>query len=295
MTAKSQSRQRVRDRIKYLLRHPGHAFYHPHQRLWNLYTTPIAKRLLLRKPLILADSLLLWAEVLLQRARRKGVAGLTARAQAGASPVVIFDIGQHVDPRQIVAMVDWFGGRLPLRIYGFEAHPEYFEIAQGKLAQLDNVRLENLALVGPDHQDDHIRLYLAGGRGVGDSVYARRSEQYLDVPALRLSKYIADNGIDVRSSIVILRMNIEGAEYGVLQDLAEAGLLAHIDGFFGAWDDMYKTDPKDDERFRAFLRKHRVRSLPFNDRDLGSGAVFALRKAAIRYALSTAMLGQERQ
>ena len=90
-------------------------------------------------------------------------------------------------------------------------------------------------------------------------------------------------------------MNIEGAEFGVLADLAEAGLLEHFDGFFGAWDDMYKNDPSDDEAFRAFLRKHRIRSIPFNDRDLGSGAVFALRKAAIRFALRTAMLGRRRR
>lgn len=286
MTSAAERKAKLRRRLGYLARHPWHAFAHPHQRLWNLYLTPIARRIGLRKPLILADSLLLWAEVLLRR-RLGRTAG---RGAAVPAKVVVLDLGQHVDPRQIAAMLDWFGAEVPLEIYGFEAHPGYFEAARAKLAGRSNVVLENLALVGPDFAGDHVQLYLAGGRGVGDSIYARRSDDSITVPAMRLSRYLTEKGIDLAAQPAILRMNIEGAELGVLQDLAEAGLLEKIDGFFGSWDDMYKTDPRDDERFRAFLRRHRIRSIPFNDRDLGSGAIFALRKGAIRYALRSSMM-----
>lgn len=286
MTSATERKAKLGRRLGYLARHPWHAVLHPHQRLWNLYLTPVAKRVGLRKPLILADSLLLWAEVLLGRLRRRDA----RRGTAASDRVVVIDLGQHVDPRQITAMLDWFGTEVALEIYGFEAHPDYFEAAKAKLAERDNVVLENLALVGPDFAGDHVRLYLAGGRGVGDSIYARRSDDFITVPAVRLSRYLADKGVDLAAQPVILRMNIEGAEFGVLQDLAEAGLLEQIDGFFGSWDDMYKTDPKDDERFRAFLRRHRIRSIPFNDRDLGAGAVFAFRKGAIRYALRSSMM-----
>ncbi len=279
------SRTKLRQRLAYLAKHPTHALYHPHQRLWNLYLTPVAKRLLIRKPLILVDTLLLWAEVAIGRLLATG-----RKVSRPGSEVLIFDVGQHVDPRQIVAVRQWFGARVPLRIYGFEAHPDYYQAARRRLECFPEVRLENLALVGPDFEGDEVRLYLAGGRGVGDSIYARRSEDFISVPALRLSHYIVREGIDLTSRIAILRMNIEGAEFGVLQDLAEAGLLDQIDGFFGSWDDMYKTDPVADEAFRAFLRKHRIRSIPFNDRDLGKGAVLAFRQRAIRYALSTAMM-----
>jgi FkbM family methyltransferase len=276
-------RNKLRERLAYLARHPSHAFYHPHQRLWNLYLTPVAKRLLLKQPLILADTLLLWAEVAIGRIGAKIAPG-TREGQ-----ILIFDVGQHVDPKQIIALQRWFGDSHDLRVHAFEAHPDYCEAARQKLSAFPNVTLENLALVGPDFAGEEVRLYLAGGRGVGDSIFARRSDDFISVPALRLSDYIKRNGIDLTSHVTILRMNIEGAEFGVLQDLAESGVLDQIDGFFGSWDDMYKNDPTCDEAFRAFLCKHRIRSIPFNDRDLGGGAVLGLRARAIRFALATVM------
>lgn len=277
-------RSKLRQRLAYLARHPSHAIYHPHQRLWNLYLTPIAKRLRLRKPLILADTILLWLEVGIRRMSQS-----KARPEAPASDVLIFDVGQHVDPKQILATQRWFGDSVSLRVYAFEAHPDYCQAAKRKLEPFPNVTLENLALVGPDFKDEEVRLYLAGGRGVGDSIFTRRSDDFISVPALRLSDYVRRHGIDLESHVTILRMNIEGAEFGVLQDLAEAGMLDRIDGFFGSWDDIYKNDPTADEAFRAFLSKHRIRSIPFNDRDLGGGAVLGLRARAIRYALATVM------
>lgn len=288
MTSAAEKKAKRRRRLGYLIRHPSHALWHPHQRLWNLYLTPLAKRIGLRKPLILADTLLLWADLLLRKPTRRGP------GPRAADKVVVLDLGQHVDPKQVCAILEWFGGDMPLEIHAFEAHPAYYEAASAKLAGIDGVKLVNLALVGPDFVGNHVNLYLAGGRGVGDSIYAKRSDRFIPVTAMRLSRYLAEAGIDLSAQPVILRMNIEGAEYGVLQDLDEAGLLDHIDGFFGSWDDMYKTDPVDDERFRAFLRRHRIRSIPFNDRDLGTGAIFGLRKRAIRHALRLATRSRQK-
>lgn len=282
----------TRRRLAYLRRRPFHALYHPHQRLWNSYTSAGANRLRLRKPLIFADSLLLLFEALANRVRKRGLTSLFARGVAPDRKIYFFDIGLHRDPKQIKAVLNWFGEESPIQIFGFEAHPDYFASASDVLNGRSNVTLVNVAVVGPDHDGEDIRLYLAGGSGAGDSIYTRRSSTFITAPATRLSNFISDMGIDLKRNIAIIRMNIEGAEWAVIEDLAQADLLRHFDGFFGSWDDIYKADPWRDEEFRALLRRHRVTSFPFNDRDLGDGAVFRLRKLAIRYALRTSMLAR---
>ena len=63
-------------------------------------------------------------------------------------------------------------------------------------------------------------------------------------------------------------MNIEGAEFDVLQDLVESGLAAHIDGYYGIWDDVSKISVKRDAEFREFLSRNGIRSMTFNGRDV---------------------------
>ncbi len=65
----------------------------------------------------------------------------------------------------------------------------------------------------------------------------------IEVPALRLSRFISQNEAISPDAIVTLRMNIEGAETFVIEDLRDAGLIGRIDGFYGMWDDLYKIDP----------------------------------------------------
>jgi len=71
---------------------------------------------------------------------------------------------------------------------------------------------------------------------------------------------------------VILRMNIEGAEQFVIQDLIDAGLHRSIDGYYGMWDDLSKVDPSAAKTFRRLLRDNGISTITFNDRDLETSA-----------------------
>lgn len=281
-------------RFAYLRRRPFHAIYHPHQRLWNSYASALANRLHLRGPLILADSFLLLMEAMLGRIRKRGFASLFSRHVTSDRIIYLFDLGLHRDAKQIGAVLDWFGKNCPVQIFGFEAHPDYFASASEVLKERGNVTLVNAAVVAPGCRAEHVPLYLSGGSGTGDSICSERSGNFILVPAIHLSDFIREMGLNLESNVAIIRMNIEGAEWGVIEDLARADRLKHFDGFFGSWDDIYKVDPWRDEAFRALLRRHRISSFPFNDRDLGNGAAFRLRELAIRYALRTCMLPKMR-
>jgi FkbM family methyltransferase len=187
-----------------------------------------------------------------------------------------------------------------LDILAFEANPNHFAVAEERLRGVENLELLNVALVGPDHEGSTATLFLAGRKGKADSLFsARKAQGSLDVPAARLSSFVLESGHDAR----ILRMNIEGAELLVIEDLLDAGQTDRIDGYFGMWDDLGKIDPAADECFRRLLHGCGVDPITFNDRDFGHrgaprnrrhGVAARVRLFAIRRALLAAAAGRLR-
>lgn len=124
--------------------------------------------------------------------------------------------------------------------------------------------LRTTALVGPTHHQDSVELFLTPG-GKGDSIYSQRNELgSVFVPAERLSSQLPDlQNFDA----VFLRMNIEGSELAVLEDLHSAGLLSSVSGFYGMWDDLSKIEPSKDKELLRRMGEWRVDTCTFNDRD----------------------------
>jgi len=96
---------------------------------------------------------------------------------------------------------------------------------------------------------------------------------------MRFSDWLRDNRLTLRASICLLRMNIEGAEFDVIQDLVDHGLAGFIDGYYGMWDDTSKIDARRGEELRALLVANNIAPFTFNGRDLRVAA----RKKCIEY------------
>jgi FkbM family methyltransferase len=266
--------------------------WHPHQKLWNwrlqrgLESLPGIGRYLARLVIFL-DTLVLAARAVAHRARALGIARIVGPAALPPRALYV-DCGTHREGRQVRLVHDWFADRLDLQIVAFEASPAYHASVTQNLADLMNVRIEQAAVVGPTYADATVRLYRSGGDGKADSLFAERGTAYDDVPAVRLSQAIrkyVDQGVPV-----LLRMNIEGAELFVVEDLIEAGLLPAIAGYFGMWDDLSKIDTSRDDAFRRLLRNHGIHPFTFNDRDLD----VPLRARVIRYEMATALAARRR-
>jgi hypothetical protein len=205
--------------------------------------------------------------------------------------VLYVDCGVHKRGEQLVAMHEWFGHRRDLRLLGFEASATHCRDAAAHLAALPHLDLRQLALIGPDAPPGPVKLYTGSRDGKADSLYADGRAQFDVVPAERLSDVLRrDYGDDLERAPVLLRMNIEGSEYDVVDDLVRSGLQRDIDGWFGMWDDVAKLDPEKDREFRRRLREARIATVTFNDRDLGH----PLRRRAIRLALDAAVRRGER-
>lgn len=268
--------------------------WHPHQKLWNWRLVGIVTRLFRPVPvvgssivrlIVFVDSLLLLSKVTLRRrSRRRRAARRLSRAPRDVD-VLYVDCGVHIDARELVWLQSWLSSRCKLRMLAFEAGREHYEQARQKLAGIPSLDLRHAALVGPSHDGPTAALHFTGGGdGRGASLFASRGQTVETVPAVRLSEVL--RSVSPAPEAIILRMNIEGAESFVIDDLVQSGLHARVDGWYGMWDDLSKIDPQLDAPFRAVLKANRIETIPFNDRDLGH----PIRRLAIRTDIE-AMIG----
>jgi FkbM family methyltransferase len=240
------------------------------------------------KIVILGDTALLCARVLLRRTRRLGLGGLfRVRKAPPAVQVLYFDLGTHKQARELAFMVEVVLPRVASRIeaYGFEASPKFFEHAQKQFAGRTNVRLFNKAVVHRVPEGGKVTLYEPSGEGLAASLYRTNYRGQEEVDAVRFTDWLRESGLDLRNSICMLRMNIEGSECDVIADLAERGLTGDFDGYYGLWDDMSKIDMNRDREFRRLLAARHIRPLTFNGRDMDVG----LRRGCIAYDVRTSV------
>ncbi len=267
--------------------------WHPHQKLWNWRLEAAVRRVgrvigagpAFVKALVFVDSALLYAGVIARRVRSFGPFAAWRMSPLMNRPVLYVDCGVHKHGEQLRFMAEHFGGRCDLHMLGFEASSEHHRDAQANLADLPQLDLRQVALVGPDNEADHVRLYKGLHGGKADSLH-RPSEHYEDVPAEPLSRVLTrDYATLLADAPLLVRMNIEGSEFDVIADLVRAGLASRVDGYFGMWDDVSKIDPDRDRDFRRMLRAAGIHTVTFNDRDLGH----PLRRRAIVLALDAAI------
>lgn len=198
-------------------------------------------------------------------------------------PVLYFDMGTHREGTELSLMADTILPKICNRFeaYGFEANQESYENVKNKFANKGHVHLFCKALCYSLPGNGKIKLY-HNSNGLGDSLY-RQSNSYEEVEAIRFSEWLNKEGIILKNKICLLRMNIEGAEYDVIQDLVESEYAKDIDGYYGMWDDLSKIDRYRDKNFRDCLFKNHIYPFTFNGRDMGKS--FRLR--CIEYDIET--------
>lgn len=275
-------------------------FWHPYQRLWNRRLIGALHRRIRPRWLaafavrlvVGADTALLACRIFARRVRLLGVSALVARHRPPLPVRVVYlDLGTHAEPHELKFAHALLQRQCrELTVFAFEANAESCRAAQEAVAGLDRVHILHRAVCAEVPDSGFVTLYshaLPGGRGPSgrsDSIY-RPSAVGTEVPAVRLSTWLRDQGQAGGDRVLLLRMNIEGAEFDVLRDLVDAALARSIDGYYGLWDDLSKFDAERDREFRRFTASHGIRSCTFNSRDLR----WPWRRRLIAYDLRTSL------
>lgn len=138
---------------------------------------------------------------------------------------VVLDFGANVG-RTVAAFAD-----RGCTVFGYEPNPDAFAILSRKLAGRPGVHLENVAVGGADGA---ARLYLHKG-------YRRKDHGHLESSSLLADKANVDPDrfYDVRvrdaaalvtahPKVALIKIDVEGAEYGILQRLILSGAVERV-------------------------------------------------------------------
>jgi FkbM family methyltransferase len=129
------------------------------------------------------------------------------------SDALIYDVGGYIG--------DWTWGMLEkysCKVYVFEPHPELFKHLSNRFMDSIGVKLHEFALGG---KSDRVLLSSAAE---GSSIVSRRGADLIQVQLVDICYHLRSEG----RPVALIKLNIEGAEYDLLERLlwSEESMLA---------------------------------------------------------------------
>lgn len=155
-----------------------------------------------------------------------------------------FDLGLHKDAKEIDLFLSICEQHnFKYNIYGFEAHPEYCKILEIKYKDDKNIQIINKAI---SNKNGNEKLYLnTTFGGEGNSIFKTKNnvikDKFIVVESILFSEWIEANIPNFKNENNILRFNIEGAEWYLMNDLNKNGMLKFFKIFLGSHLDMNKV------------------------------------------------------
>lgn len=155
--------------------------------------------------------------------------------------VTYYDCGLHKEAPEIdmfLEICQELG--LDYQVYGIEACSEYIPQIQEKYAQDPNIEILHRAVSGTNEM---LRLYKTTAfDGEGNSIFDTKNNVnpnwYEDVQGLVMSTFIERTA---EGDLIVLKFNIEGAEYYMMNDLLISEVYKKIDIFCGSTPDIHKV------------------------------------------------------
>lgn len=132
------------------------------------------------------------------------------------------------------------------KVYGFEACKGYADVLKNRYKDNDRVEIINKAVVDTPRT---VKLYHAPNH-VGHSVFSTKrnvSKNYEEVEGIVFSEWIKENVKAHKIAFNILKVNIEGSEWYLFNDLVKSGVHKHIDVYCGQGHDVEKVSELEDK------------------------------------------------
>jgi FkbM family methyltransferase len=126
-------------------------------------------------------------------------------------------------------------------VLGFEPDPASFRFLK---KNIENNNLKDVKLIKKALSNKNDKILFYGGRSATSSAFKNRGgNKVIEIEAVKLSNYIERN-------VDFLKIDVEGAEFGILQDLISKNKLKMINKIVVEYHHHMK---KNDDRFSKFL------------------------------------------
>jgi len=120
------------------------------------------------------------------------------------------------------------------KIYCFEANKEMYDGLKKTFTDTRVVILNKAIADG----NKVVNLYLDGKRGKGNSIFSTKSNvnenNFKEVDGILFSDWISKNVVNFKYSFNIVRFNIEGAEWFLMNDIVKQNIVKYINIFAGS-------------------------------------------------------------
>lgn len=153
-----------------------------------------------------------------------------------------FDLGLHKGQEIPLFIKICETNNWEYQIYGFEAHPDYCKTISEKYKANKNIQIINKAITDTPGK---IKLFLANSNGgEGNSIFRTKNnvtDQNVIVEGIRFSDWIKKNIPNFKSQTNVMRFNIEGAEWHLMQDLINNDMYKYFKVICGSTPDIPKV------------------------------------------------------
>lgn len=155
-----------------------------------------------------------------------------------------FDLGLHKDALEVDMFLDLCNKNgFKYNIYGFEAHPIYCENLIKKYNNDDKIKIINKAI---SNREGKINLYISSSNNSeGNSIFKTKKNidqnDFIEIESIIFSNWLKENVLDFNISNNIIRFNIEGAEWFLINDLISKNLNSYFKIFLGSTPDIPKV------------------------------------------------------
>jgi len=179
-----------------------------------------------------------------------------------------FDMGL-CDGEEMEWMVDSILPSLGIenyRAYGFEPCQVFYDNLKSKFGNNDKVTLIKKAI---SDKNGIAKLYYSWESKEGHSIFDTKNNVSKDtfetVETVLFSDWLREKVPDFAESFNILRFNIEGAEWHLINDLVKNDMIKNIDIFCGHGDDVKKIGEYKDnvDEYYNTLKRHNIKILLF--------------------------------
>ncbi len=184
----------------------------------------------------------------------------TNRKQNYMTYLNYFDLGLHKDAKELDIVLNICDAHnVRCNIYGVEAHSQYCSKLADKYKDFDNVAIINKAI---SDKNEKIKLYISPLSGQGNSIFRSKrnvTDDYILVDGVCFSDLLSSVRPTFREEVNVLKFNIEGAEWHLINDLDNNELFKYFIGIFGTNDISKVKEIKHNLReYKNILNRNRV-------------------------------------